>query len=87
MSTQPSRRPTRRSYDRSTSLCPQAHGGWVLIKATVFNDAGCPWGYSANPAFRVLEWRYGGQIEWRLVVIGLRDEVTPAMRDGLTRPG
>ncbi len=52
-----------------------------MIKATVFNDAGCPWGYSANPAFRVLEWRYGDQIEWRLVVIGLRDEVTEVMRE------
>ena len=61
-----------------------------MIKATVFNDAGCPWGYSANPAFRVLEWRYGDQIEWRLVVIGLRDEVTEVMREqfdpaGVTR--
>ncbi len=61
-----------------------------MIKATVFNDAGCPWGYSANPAFRVLEWRYGDQIEWRLVVIGLRDKVTDAMREqfdpaGVTR--
>lgn len=52
-----------------------------LIKATLFNDAGCPWGYSANPAFRVLEWRYGDQIEWRLVMIGLRDEVSEVMRE------
>jgi 2-hydroxychromene-2-carboxylate isomerase len=51
-----------------------------MIRATVFNDAACPWGYSANPAFRVLEWRYGDQIEWRLVVIGLRDEVSEQMR-------
>ena len=51
-----------------------------MIRATVFNDAGCPWGYSANPAFRVLEWRYGAQIEWRLVMIGLRDEVSERMR-------
>jgi predicted DsbA family dithiol-disulfide isomerase len=50
-----------------------------MIRATVFNDAACPWGYSANPAFRVLEWRYGAQIEWRLVVIGLRDEVSEQM--------
>jgi 2-hydroxychromene-2-carboxylate isomerase len=50
-----------------------------MIRATVFNDAACPWGYSAGPAFRVLEWRYGGQIEWRLVVIGLRDEVSELM--------
>jgi hypothetical protein len=36
------------------------------VRVTLFNDAGCPWGYSANPAFRVLEWRYGAQLEWRL---------------------
>lgn len=47
-----------------------------MIKATLFNDPACPWGYSANPQFRVLEWRYGDQIDWRLVVIGLREDVT-----------
>ena len=57
-----------------------------MIKATVFNDAACPWGYSANPAFRVLEWRYGKQIEWRLVVIGLRDEVTGPCASSSIRP-
>ncbi|HEY3922881.1 MAG TPA: DsbA family protein [Gaiellaceae bacterium] len=51
-----------------------------MIRATLFNDAACPWGYSANPALRVLEWRYGDQIDWRLVVIGLRDEVSEQMR-------
>jgi 2-hydroxychromene-2-carboxylate isomerase len=45
-----------------------------MIRATLFNDAACPWGYSANPAQRVLEWRYGGQLEWRLVLIGLREK-------------
>ena len=61
-----------------------------MVRATLFNDAGCPWGYSANPALRVLEWRYGDQVEWRLVVIGLRDEVSERMREqfdpaGVTR--
>lgn len=51
-----------------------------MIKVTLFNDAACPWGYSANPAFRVLEWRYGSQLEWRLVLIGLRDAVSEEMR-------
>src|SRR3954453_12565646 len=41
------------------------------IKVTLYNDAGCPWGYFANPALRVLEWRYGAQLEWRLGLIGL----------------
>jgi len=44
----------------------------------LYTDAACPWGYSANPAFRVLEWRYGDQLTWRLVTIGLRDEVSEA---------
>ncbi len=52
-----------------------------MIRATLFNDPACPWGYSALPALRVLEWRYGSQLEWRLVVIGLRDEVAPAARE------
>jgi 2-hydroxychromene-2-carboxylate isomerase len=43
------------------------------VRVTVYNDAGCPWGYSANPAFRVLEWRYDEQLDWRLVVIGLTE--------------
>ncbi len=48
----------------------------TVIRTTLYTDAACPWAYSANPALRVLEWRYGGQLEWRLVTIGLRDEVT-----------
>jgi 2-hydroxychromene-2-carboxylate isomerase len=43
------------------------------VRVTVYNDAGCPWGYSANPAFRVLEWRYDEQLDWRLIVIGLTE--------------
>ncbi len=53
-----------------------------MIKAILFNDPACPWGYSANPQFRVLEWRYGDRLDLRLVLIGLRDEVTEqAKRD------
>jgi 2-hydroxychromene-2-carboxylate isomerase len=62
----------------------------TTISATVFNDPGCPWGYSAVPALRVLEWRYGSQIDWRLVMIGLAEDpqlyidrgYTPAMAKG-----
>ncbi|MDQ3671021.1 MAG: DsbA family protein [Actinomycetota bacterium] len=49
-----------------------------MIGTTLYTDAACPWGYSANPAFRVLEWRYGDQLVWRLVMIGLREEVGEA---------
>lgn len=44
------------------------------VDVTLFNDPGCPWGYSANPALRVLEWRYGAQLRWRLVLIGLTED-------------
>jgi len=44
-----------------------------MIEATLFTDPGCPWAYSANPALRVLEWRFREQLTWRLVMIGLRE--------------
>ena len=49
-----------------------------MIEATLYTDAACPWAYSANPALRVLEWRYRDQLSWRLVMIGLREDVTAA---------
>ena len=49
-----------------------------MIEATLYSDAGCPWAYSANPALRVLEWRYRDQLSWRLVMIGLREEASEA---------
>jgi predicted DsbA family dithiol-disulfide isomerase len=52
-----------------------------VITATLFTDAACPWAYSANPALRVLEWRFGGQLSWRLVLIGLREEPSTARFD------
>lgn len=52
-----------------------------VVQATLFTDAACPWAYSANPAQRVLEWRYGEQLDWRLVMIGLRDTPSTARFD------
>ena len=49
-----------------------------MIETTLYTDAACPWAYSAGPALRVLEWRYRDQLSWRLVMIGLRDEVGEA---------
>jgi protein-disulfide isomerase-like protein with CxxC motif len=50
----------------------------TVVQATLYTDPVCPWAYSASPALRVLEWRFGEQLAWRLVVIGLRDEVSGA---------
>ncbi len=54
------------------------------ISATLFNDPGCPWGYSASPALRVLEWRYGAQLDWRLVLIGLTEDARQYLDRGYT---
>jgi protein-disulfide isomerase-like protein with CxxC motif len=53
-----------------------------MIQVTLYTDAACPWAYSANPAFRVLEWRFGGQLEWHLVMIGLREDARQLVARG-----
>jgi protein-disulfide isomerase-like protein with CxxC motif len=55
-----------------------------MISATLYNDPACPWGYSANPALRVLEWRYGDQLDWRLVLIGLTESSSQYVARGYT---
>jgi len=50
----------------------------IVLEATLYSDAACPWAYSASPALHVLRWRFRDGISWRLVVIGLRDEVGEA---------
>jgi 2-hydroxychromene-2-carboxylate isomerase len=54
------------------------------IRATLYTDPACPWAYSAIPALRVLEWRYGPQLEWRLVMIGLTDDASQYVARGFT---
>jgi protein-disulfide isomerase-like protein with CxxC motif len=44
------------------------------ISVTHFSDPGCPWAYSASPALAVLRWRYGAQLDWRMVAIGLSED-------------
>ena len=43
------------------------------IEAIHYTDAGCPWAYNAEPAFRALEARYGDQLTFRTVMIGLSE--------------
>ncbi|MGH2873413.1 MAG: DsbA family protein [Solirubrobacteraceae bacterium] len=44
-----------------------------MISATLYSDPACPWAYSESPALRVIEWRYGEQLDWRLVLVGLTE--------------
>lgn len=57
------------------------------IHVTAFHDPGCPWGYSAIPALRTLEWRYGDQLDWELVLIGLTESAQQYVDRGYTTVG
>ena len=43
------------------------------IRVTHLSDPGCPFAYSALPFITALQWRYGDQLDWRLVLIGLTE--------------
>src|SRR6202167_307011 len=55
-----------------------------MITATLYTDPGCPWAYSENPALRVIEWRYGEQLDWKLVLIGLTERSDQYVARGYT---
>jgi protein-disulfide isomerase-like protein with CxxC motif len=52
----------------------QSSNGMGRLRITHFTDPGCPWAWSASPHLAVLRWRYGDQLEWRHVMIGLTEE-------------
>jgi predicted DsbA family dithiol-disulfide isomerase len=54
------------------------------ITITHFTDPGCPFAYSASPALFVLRWRYGDQLDWRLVTIGLAEDPQRYLDSGYT---
>jgi 2-hydroxychromene-2-carboxylate isomerase len=56
------------------------------LAVTHFTDPGCPWAYSASPAIAVLRWRYGEQLRWRIVTIGLAEDAATYVSRGYT-PG
>ena len=55
-----------------------------MISATLYSDPACPWAYSENPALRVIEWRYGDQLDWRLVLVGLSEDASQYEARGYT---
>jgi protein-disulfide isomerase-like protein with CxxC motif len=56
----------------------------VAIEVTWFSDPACPWAYSASPPLAVLRWRYGTQLDWRLVTIGLSEDAAQYESRGFT---
>ena len=49
-----------------------------------FTDPGCPWAYSVRPSHARLVWRFGDQLDWRLVMIGLSESVDAYVARGYT---
>ena len=72
------------SVDRGESFRPTPSAGAETIARTIivvsklavihFTDPACPFAYSASPAMAVLRWRYGDQLAWRVVTIGLSED-------------
>src|SRR4029453_17713331 len=56
----------------------------MAIEVTYFSDPGCPWAYSVNPALATLRWRYGDQLDWRLITIGLTERAEQYVERGYT---
>jgi protein-disulfide isomerase-like protein with CxxC motif len=54
------------------------------ITAWHFSDPACPWAYSSRPAIARLRWRFGDQLDWRLVMIGLSESTDRYEEMGFT---
>jgi 2-hydroxychromene-2-carboxylate isomerase len=54
------------------------------VEVVHYTDPSCPWAYSAEPFMRALEWRYGDELSWRLVTIGLREDTSGLVKSGTT---
>ena len=55
-----------------------------VIETTLYSDPACPWAYSESPPLRVIEWRYGDQLRWRLVMVGLTEKASQYEQRGYT---
>ncbi|MEM8902846.1 MAG: DsbA family protein [Actinomycetota bacterium] len=44
------------------------------VSITEFTDPGSVWAWGSEPKLRLLEWRYGDQVEWRRVMGGMAED-------------
>jgi protein-disulfide isomerase-like protein with CxxC motif len=59
---------------RANPACGTRYNESMSVDVLHITDPGCPWAYSASPALAVLQWRFGDQLSWRLVTIGLAED-------------
>jgi predicted DsbA family dithiol-disulfide isomerase len=60
------------------------NGSVAPLRITHISDPGCPFAYSAMPFITALQWRYGDQLAWRHVMIGLTEDRTQYEDRGYT---
>jgi predicted DsbA family dithiol-disulfide isomerase len=61
---------------------PSATSSRIRIRVAHINDPLCPWAYSYERVMRTLEARYGDQLEFRTVLIGLVETVEESLGRG-----
>lgn len=66
---------------------PPATRSPVRVAVAVVTDPLCPWAYSYEPVLRMLEARYGDQLEYRTVLIGLVTTVQESQARGSSAQG
>jgi predicted DsbA family dithiol-disulfide isomerase len=58
-----------------------------LVEVAHYTDAACPWAYNFEPTLRALEARYGDQLQFRTVMIGLSESYEDYVARGYTAEG
>jgi predicted DsbA family dithiol-disulfide isomerase len=58
-----------------------------IVEVSHYTDAACPWAYNFEPALRALEARYGDQLTYRTVMIGLSETQHEYIARGYTAEG
>jgi protein-disulfide isomerase-like protein with CxxC motif len=66
---------------------PSPTGSGVRVAVTHITDPLCPYAYSFEPVLRALEARYGDQLEFRAVLIGLVSSVEESRARGSSAEG
>jgi 2-hydroxychromene-2-carboxylate isomerase len=59
----------------------------VHVDVVHFTDPGCPFAWAASPSFATLRHRFGGQLRWRHVMIGLTEDPAQYVARGYTPLG
>src|SRR3954453_6108137 len=57
------------------------------VRATQITDPGCPFAYGGEAFVSALRWRFGDQLDWRLVMIGLAEDPSEYEDRGYTAEG